>query len=879
MVSPQEQKRLSDIRRLQESAVARGAPLSQTEQAQVSKLQGEARQLREQFAGGVQGRQLGEAFRTGQLSPQRARELGFSQGQIDIARARQTGVGLQEAIAQRQFEFKQRREGATGQALQESLTAQERGQALAGQLTIEGRLQPKGVRPSVIAQQPEPIVRVKPLEVQRAQTTQVVSVGVPTGEAQPVLESRKIPTSPPLTFEQVEQDFRPFFAFTDQPTKGAESLEQVRQSFNKVIFGGRKDLFPRGESPVEFEKRVLTPAIETFFEVNPQQRAEAERIRQELKQRIEAGESVEVQRSQIAKFFGVGEQRGLTVKELKSEKRFEDVFAGGVSVLSRPLTEVAPFLATGGGFVAAEQLVLKGITKVPSLLEFATSPAGKVTGRLIKGGLITAFVAGETAKVVTSEEPFVELGKSIVQTPVLFAGARTGGEVFELPVVRESGFGSPSRRIEEVRGIKSITQESLEEAFRTAKTPVSPEVRRTTVVQLQTELREASDVVAKLRGRFKLAEREITPEFLRQNIKGGISKVKAVQTVRTLQKFAPELFLKGSITQRTREFGDIDVAVNERLKGVFESAVKKAGVGFDVKTLVEGRQTATAQIEPLQAVGFRVGKKVVPSRETGVIEQLSRKVEGSIRFATGQEGGETRAKDILDVFGLRKSIEQQRRLPVSAFERLPETQRIMTFERTIRRPVVSERSLQPSRMATRSELSRGQTPRSIERSLRSVLRSSKPSVSPSRSFVPSPSISPSISKSVSPSPSPSPSPSVSPSISPSLSPSVSRSFSRSFSPSPSISPSIVRPPKFTGFKTPSLVGEPIFNLENLGKVETKFKPSLFGITLGKRIKVPPVGRTFGGFEVRGVPTGQKLGGLFEAVSKRRKKSRLPKNLL
>lgn len=644
---------------------------------------------------------------------------------------------------------------------------------------------------------------------------------------------------------------------------------------------------------VSFEEKNIQPKLQNLF--NP------------ALKKIEEKEQQALQIIDVLRFKP-------PVKRKEEQLIFSEISKGTVDVLTRP-RKIAKFAAIGATFVALEEGLAFGITKYTPALEFFTSPAGQFIRKGTKLGLGALFVGAEGYRVFTSPRPLRTLGQAQVETVALFGGGGLAGEGFETATVRESFFGSPARRVAEVEAIKGITGDTLAEAIRTSKTPVSAEVKGKTAIQLRTELRQASDVVAELRGKFRPEVQELTPEFLRKNLETKPSLKEAKKIILTLKQYAPDLFLKGSITQPLQGIpkeggaGDIDLAIKERLKDAFEISAKKTkGVGFDIKEFGEARQTATAQIEPLRKVRLKIGGRVIgETRATGIIEQLSRKVEGSIRFATLQEGGQTRVKDIGDVLGLQKGIAKARQKPVFAFEKLPEGKRVEVvkpfrisaedrvkdifnrqkeinklvgkragadpealrrdLERSFRgekRPRVRTFEEQPSRIPSARVISRGKTPKSFKRNLKTVSKSFSRSFSKSFSYSPNRSLS----KSVSPSPSPSlpsPSPSFPPPSKPSssiTSKSISQSFSKSFSGSSSSSFSY----NYLFERPSSSVGKPKIplGLSEFGfgrpqrklKFKAKYSPSLLGITRGIKLrgKLP---KQISGFEVRGVPVGRK----------------------
>jgi len=629
--------------------------------------------------------------------------------------------------------------------------------------------------------------------------------------------------------------------------KPVSNVSQIKRAYQKIV---------------EFEATKITPKLERFFEITPEQ-LEAEREREKT-----------APPSQFAQLFSK-----ITGKPIKREKgaferEFEEGFVKLAKFESRPITKVAPFVALGGAFKTVEFGLAAGAIKVKPVFEFITSPVGQKTLKFGKGALIGTVAVVEGVRVVKDPS---EVGVALAELASFGVGARGVGGVQELPIVRESRIGSPFRRIQEVAGIKSITETTKAEAIRTSETPVSKEVREKGVVELQKELREASDIAQQIRGKFKPTIEKLTPEFLVSNLRRPISLPQAKRVVGLFEKFpSGSVFLKGSIVQplqgirKPSGVGDIDVAVRESVKSAFEiealKVTKKTGVSFDIRTFEEGRQTATAQIEPLRETFLSSGKKI---KLTGIVEQQERKIEGAIRFLTGAEGGGTRAKDVPEFSQIREGIERVRKKPVFGFEEKPIVSvRQADFKfleakssRLLSKSVVEKRVKSSFEDLRKSVISRGKIPKASvlsKRFLGSVRPSSLPasrSIFPSISSKPSVSYPPSISSPPSiPSSKPPSKPRSIPSSKPPISSSFFRSGSRSFSGIDSSDFFRTTPPAFAP-KIPIGLSEFGFGRsQRKRKLPSKYTPSLIGITrnIKFRGKLP---KQLTGLEIRGLPVG------------------------
>lgn len=424
-----------------------------------------------------------------------------------------------------------------------------------------------------------------------------------------------------------------------------------------------------------FESKVLSPKIKQFFETTPEQ-IKAEKIREETapkSQLLKAYEYVFPSKESTALNLVYGKPKMGTKPPVFSDtagktytETMEQIYYGAVNeYLAKPITKVAPDVLLGAGFVGAETVALKGVTKIKPLFEAITTPTGQY---IYKGGkwvLVGGWLASEGAQVVASPNRAYTFGEKLFEVPIVLVGARGGTAIIESQPVRRGIWGSPIREVEELAGIKRITRESVEEAFRTNETPVSKELREKTVVQIRQELREASDVVRKLRGKYTPEVEKITPTLLKERL--GISMSKARRVVGLLEQYSP--VLKGSFTAGIQLAGvrgsagekvvrDIDVNLAE--DEAFEQATIKKGVKniFDIHKIEQLPESATAQLEPLREAELPSGKRI---KVTGAVEQLSRKVEGSIRFFNVEPKGATRAKDFPDVLKMKVAIEKGER--------------------------------------------------------------------------------------------------------------------------------------------------------------------------------------------------------------------------
>jgi len=249
--------------RIKQSIKQLGKPLSEAtpeQRAEIESLREQIRIIEETPS--TREKLLAEEFRSGRLTPESAAIKGFSTGQIAIARGIVSGTGGGFEIRARELEA--RRVSPRGQALIESLTAQEKGQAPAGLLTIEGSLRPRGIIPSVIQQQ-KPLVARPPVtqaEIQRAQISKPPPVSSIFQKTQKtILPAKRIPvkkfggeikfvTPPkPLLFEAKEKI--PFGfglarkfqkksekASLEAAKKRAKGLSGVEKEFKALLLGG-----------------------------------------------------------------------------------------------------------------------------------------------------------------------------------------------------------------------------------------------------------------------------------------------------------------------------------------------------------------------------------------------------------------------------------------------------------------------------------------------------------------------------------------------------------------------------------------------------------------------------------------------------------------
>lgn len=641
----------------------------------------------------------------------------------------------------------------------------------------------------------------------------------------------------------------------------------------------------------KFEREKITPKLRTFFEITPEQlKADKERAKTQPK-------------SEVSIVAGkIGDVTGrITGRELKPEvksffatapEKGEQTYIGVAEFLSRPITKVAPTIILGAVLPIAEAGILKGVTKVPFLFEAITTPQGQFVYQTGKVSLGLLYAKAQAVRIATSEQPFQTFGTVLGETASLSTGAKGGSAIVESGFVRRSFFGSPSRSIEERYLIKGITEEGLKTARETRpkNIKVAPEIDKLTATELQKELLAGSELVSKQRLKYKPEINPLTVEELfKVETIGTRSRAK-----KALQIFETEdITLKGSITTQLsggRNAGDVDFATGN-IKGV-KAKLGKKGIlkAFDIKPESALLETSTAQIEPLRTTTLPSGKKI---KLTGQIEQYSRKLEGSIRYATGQEGGERRGKDIADVFSLGKKIREEttgkkpltarilgisseveiqskfgmrrserrlvekmesnvekefRRKPTTQKPTSPRTQRaskpsnFVSFGKNVKPSIISFPSSSKNKSSSNPLSYRPSSPSS--KPSRSPSPSSSPSVSISPSISPSPSYTPS-SKPSSKSRSPSPSSSISPSTSPSFSYSATNTYRNTYAKPP--------PLRFGGGGD---YGSKGLNI----KLKNRYAPSLYGSTF--RIKAKRTKGTFTGLEIRGIQKTKQLKGGF-----------------
>jgi hypothetical protein len=532
-----------------------------------------------------------------------------------------------------------------------------------------------------------------------------------------------------------------------------------------------------------FESKYITPKIQEFFGTTAAQR-EAEPGLEALKPKSQLMQAYDYffgKQGSFALNLAYGKPKlgtkppafSATAGKTFSETMKQGYYGGVNEFISKPITKVVPSILIGAGFgagfTAVENVVLRGMVASKPLLEAVTSPLGQLAYKGVQYGLVGTYVGAEALQVAKSPTPAYTGGGKLFEVPTVFAGARLGvlgtRMVTESEFVRRSFWGSPERRVAEVAGIKKITSESMSKAFETSETPYRAELKSMSAEQVKTELREASDVVWNLRGKYKPEVETITPTLIQERL--GISAKKARNAYELLETYTPALkgsFVSGLQLEGVRGSRDID----PNLKDVagFEKAAKRKGVSdiFDVHEMKEFAKANTAQLEPVRKAPLLSGKEL---KITGPIEQLSRKVEGSIKFFNVEPKGASRAKDFPDVLQMRKSIEKgERILPKPKEAELfrakdllkpsKATMRVSVKSEILGRP--SAKSITPSRLPSFG-LGLPSTYKTPSRTgYPSSFRNSPSSMVPSRSSKGSPSISvPSVSKPPSSSYKPSPS--------------------------------------------------------------------------------------------------------------------------